>query len=153
MIEPITIVIPGKPIPKARPRFTGNRCYTPAKTSSYELLIRLLANREMAGKQKLDGPLQMTMKAHFAIPASWSKSKRAEALLGNISPAGGDTDNIVKSVADGLQKIVFNDDKQIVKIAASKAFTNGEPFVVVTVQPIEPVAAAFQQIMESAGLG
>lgn len=137
MTEPITIIIPGKPVPKARPRFTwnGKRVYTPVKTVLYERLVGLKANQAMAGKSKMSGPLHMDLRAHFEIPKSWTQEQRRKALLGEIVPGRIDVDNVVKSIADGCNKIVYEDDCQIVSISASKRYSH-KAFVVATIKPV-----------------
>lgn len=137
MQEPVTIVVPGRPQGKERPRF--NRAtgvaYTPKGTRAYERLVGFLANRAMAGRPPMNDPLQIEVRAHFAMPKSWTQQRKTQALLGDFSPPRVDTDNIVKLVQDALNKIVYRDDKQIVKVRASKVWAHSA-FVVATVQPV-----------------
>jgi Holliday junction resolvase RusA-like endonuclease len=137
MIEPITVIIPGKPTPKGRPRFNSKTggIYTPKKTQHYERTVGLLANNAMRGKEVFQGPVHLELRAHFQIPKSWPEELKVKALLGEISPRGADTDNIVKAVSDGLNKIVYRDDTQIVSIRATKVYAH-QPFVVVTVSEV-----------------
>lgn len=137
MTDPVTIVIPGKPVPKQRPRFNTRtrRTYTPVKTKLYEHLVGMKANREMAGREKLTGPLHLELLAQYTIPKSWPSAKRHAALLGEIAPSRADVDNIVKSVADACNNIVYRDDAQIVSITARKAYGMQE-FVIATIKPV-----------------
>ena len=137
MTDPVTVVIPGNPIGKARPRFTKKGvAYTPRKTRVYEHDIAVLAKAEMGSHPLMLGPVQMTFRAVFAIPESWSARKKQDALLGRIRPTGRpDTDNLMKAIADGLNGIVYHDDAQVVEVNGSKRY--GErPMMVVTVTPI-----------------
>lgn len=137
MSEPITIVVPGKPVPKGRARYSrkSKSFYTPANTVMYERLVGMKANREMAGKELLTGPLHLELFAQYTIPKSWPSAKRHAALLGEIVPSRADVDNFVKSVADGCNNIVYRDDAQIVSIAARKAYGLQE-FVVATIKSV-----------------
>lgn len=151
--DSITIVVPGKPVPKGRPRFnmkTG-RTYTPSATVNYERLVGLLANQAMAGKPVLSGPLHMELRAHFEIPRSWSKSKKDKALLGELSPSRMDIDNIIKAVADAMNAIVYRDDSQIVSLNARMVYAN-QAFVVATVKPVSTAYESTRNT-ESADVG
>lgn len=139
MMEPITIVVPGTPRGKGRPQFSAKTrtAYTPAGTRSYEELIGRMSTVAMRGKEQLSGPLHLDMKAHFQIPVNWPAARREQALLGAIKPIGKpDLDNIIKSLSDGMQHIVYNDDSAIVSVSCSKVYAAGEPFVVATIKPV-----------------
>lgn len=137
--EPVVIVIPGVPHGKGRPRFSSKSrtTYTPKATKAYEETVGRMATLEMRGKEQLFGPLHMDMRAHFALPSHWSKAKRDAALLGLVQPTGRpDIDNLIKSVADGLQGIVYEDDSAIVSVACSKVYAAGDAFVVATIKSV-----------------
>jgi len=90
----------------------------------------------MRGRKPLEGPLKLNMWAYIAVPNSWSDAKKAKALAGEIRPVGKpDFDNIIKALADAMNKIVWLDDAQVVEIYAFK-FYNGEPRVVLEVTPL-----------------
>jgi Holliday junction resolvase RusA-like endonuclease len=137
MSESITVVIPGDPQGKARPRFNGRSgAYTPAKTAAYEEMIGILAKSSMRGKAALTGPLHVDLRAVVAIPKSWSKAKKNAAIVGEIRPTSKpDIDNIIKAVADGMNQIVYADDAAIASVNASKVY-GLNPLIVVTVQPV-----------------
>lgn len=138
MIEPVTIVIPGDPQGKGRPRFHGRSgVYTPAKTADYEAMIRILARASMRGREALTGPLHVDLRAVMPIPKSWSQGLRSAAITGDIRPTSKpDIDNIIKAVSDGMNKIVYADDAAIASVSASKVYGEN-PFVVVTVKPLK----------------
>lgn len=137
MNDPVTIVVQGQPIGKARPRFTRRGdVYTPAATAVYEQQLAWAAKEEMRGAEPIQGPVRMYFRAIFAIPQSWSTAKRQQALLGIIRPTGKpDADNIQKVIADALNGIAYRDDSQITEMAGSKRYGE-QPMVVVTVAPI-----------------
>lgn len=123
----ITIVIPGAPAAKGRPRI-GLACgrpvaYTPAKTRTREGVVASLAVDAMAGRAPLTGPLRVVIAAIMPVAPSWPKKRQAAALAGEVAPTGRpDLDNILKLVADGMNGIVWGDDSQIVMISARKLY-------------------------------
>lgn len=135
-MTPLTITVLGTPVAKARPRMTrGGIAFTPAKTRSYETYARLVAQEEMKAARigMMEGPLRMTMRVDLPIPSSWSKRKQQQALTGEIRPCvKPDIDNFVKAALDALNGVVFADDKQVVRLEASKRYSL-QPKLVVTV--------------------
>lgn len=123
----VTFTVPGDPVPKKRPRLgkIGDKpvVYTPAETRAYEQVVATVAKVAMAGRDKLTGPLSAQMTFWLPIPPSWKGVKLAEAIAGNIAPTSyPDVDNLVKSLLDGCNGIVFRDDAQIVSLSAQKCY-------------------------------
>jgi Holliday junction resolvase RusA-like endonuclease len=133
----IEIVLLGKPIAKGRPRFNreSGRAYTPAKTRSYEAMLRLAAEDAMKGRPPLEGPLELEMLVVVPIPASWPKKKQAAALAGEIRPTGKpDWDNFGKTV-DAGNLVLWVDDGQVVKGTVEKTYGD-RPRMEIRVTPI-----------------
>ena len=110
---------------KGRPRLTKNGvAFTDAKTRSYENLVKLLAMQAMekAGAQMTDKPVKAIINAYFEIPKSYTKKKVQAIINGEIKPAKPDLDNILKSLLDGCNKIIFKDDVQIYTLTATKSY-------------------------------
>jgi len=110
---------------KGRPRLTRNGvAFTDAKTRNYENLVKLLAMQAMekAGAQMTDKPVKATINAYFEIPKSYTKKKVQAIINGEIKPAKPDVDNIIKSILDGCNKIIFKDDVQIYTLTATKSY-------------------------------
>lgn len=136
MTDPVTIIIQGAPHGKGRPRFNGKTVYTPAETRNYERGVSFIASAEMRGRELMDGPLHIELRAVFAIPKSWSAAKRHQALIGEVRPAvKPDTDNILKAITDPCNGVVFRDDAQIVSVRASKVY-GLEPLVIATIKSV-----------------
>lgn len=140
MAEKIAFHLPGHPRGKGRARSfrVGNfvRHYTPAETRSYEGMIRLAAEKAMAGRPPIDRPVIVMMAAVFDIPKSFSKKRRAAALEGGEFPAKKpDLDNILKALTDAMNGVVVKDDCQIVSVRSSKVY-GPAPLVSVTVTPL-----------------
>jgi Holliday junction resolvase RusA-like endonuclease len=121
----LVIRVPGDIRGKGRPKFSrmnGGRAYTDAKTVSAENWVKACAV-EQVGQPCLEGPLTLSMSITVAIPPSWSKRKQAEALAGLVRPTGKpDLDNTAKLVCDALNKLVWQDDSQIVGMSMSKQY-------------------------------
>lgn len=124
-MDALSFTIPGPMRGKGRPRFvraTG-RAYTPQETENAEAWVRQCAVQ--AGAKPVDGPLLLVLGIFVDVPASWSKTKRAQALAGGIRPTNKpDLDNIIKLVGDSLNGIAWVDDKQIVEISAQRFYAD-----------------------------
>lgn len=143
---PVTITLAGEPQGKGRARafrrgnFIGH--YTPEKTRSYEGMIRTAAMDAMGDGVPLDEPVELTMRAVFGVPASWSRRKRDAALCGQIRPAKKpDYDNIIKAWSDALNGVVYRDDALIVRVEFEKRY-GPAPLVVATVRAVATPAPA-----------
>lgn len=129
-IVKVELEVSGQPIGKGRPRFTKTgQVYTPPKTREYEQRIHAAAWSAMQ-EQKLEPTekfVHMEVKAFMDIPKSWPKVKRLEAEYGVLKPtAKPDLDNIIKSVGDGLENVVYYSDTQVTSIDAKKVYCNLE---------------------------
>lgn len=127
----ISIIVPGKPRGKGRPRFGNGHAFTPASTRRYEHEIAVEAQRAVAGclaDWDKTAPMRVDILAVFPIPASWPKRKRSEAEAGDIAPqVKPDLDNVVKIALDALNGVAFEDDKQVIRLDASKVYPEGIP--------------------------
>ena len=131
--------IPGEPQGKGRPRFARlpngkTRTYTPKETELYENLI-VMAYRQQYKSARFpdDARLDMRITAYYQIPASASKRKKHEMEVGVIRPAKKpDSDNLLKCVADALNKVAYRDDAMIVDCQVRKFYSH-QPRVEVTI--------------------
>ena len=115
----VMYIVYGEPVGKGRPRFArrGNfvSTYSPQKTKTYEDEIRMMAKAAMGSSEALDTPVTVAIYIRTGIPASFSKQKRKDALEGILKPTKKpDIDNIAKCFLDGMNDIVYLDDKQVV---------------------------------------
>ena len=118
---------------KGRPRMTRSGiAFTDEKTRNYENLVKMIAVKAMEEQgftQPIDAPICAVIHAYFEIPKSYTKKKRQQIINGEIKPAKPDIDNIIKSIFDGCNKIVFRDDAQICNLIADKSYiTNLERY-------------------------
>ena len=126
-------IVEGIPIAKARPRFARRTSkagkafvstYTPAHSANYEAQIAAYARNSMRGLEPSLKALSLEIKFYMPIPESWSKKKKAMAISGELFPTTKpDLDNIVKSIKDGMNEIVFHDDSQVVQLIATKVYS------------------------------
>lgn len=125
MGEPITIVMPGKPRGKQRPRFVRSLgiAFTPKQTRVQEAVVKDLAIRAMDGRTPFDGPVRLDLTVFVEIPRSWSRKKREAAARGELRPTGRpDGSNIQKLLEDGCNGVIFRDDSQIVDWSGRKLY-------------------------------
>lgn len=124
----LDVVIPGEPKAKARPRFSrsSGRAYTPAATEQAEQSFQSrswVALREAGWTEPHKGPISVEVVCVLAVPASWAKAKKAQALSGELSPTGRpDVDNYAKLVMDALNGIAWVDDAQVVQLSVGKRY-------------------------------
>ena len=123
----IRLTIPGEVVPQGRPRFartkTGVRTYDPARSREYKSFVQW-STFQLWPEKPLDGPLSVRIVQYRAIPASWSKKRRTEALSGIIRPTGRpDLDNVVKAILDSLNGRMWRDDSQVVSLHAEKRYS------------------------------
>ena len=111
-------VIPGKPQPKQRTRKAGGRWYTPKKTKHYQTVVALAARA--AGVMRIDGRVRLACDLYFP-----DRRRR-------------DLDNCLKSIADGLNGIAYDDDSQIDEITARRHYDKANPRSEVLVERICP---------------
>lgn len=100
----IKFVVPGKPVPKGRPRvMRGGWTFTPKKTLIHEKLICLcgISARKASKLSILGGDIHLHVIFYGANPLA-------------------DIDNLLKTVLDALNGILFNDDRQIVEVHMQK---------------------------------
>lgn len=126
----IKFKILGKPRGKQRPRmcvrFGKQVTYTPKQTSEYEKLVKAsyMAVSKMFFKK--DIPLEIDITAFFS-------GKYSDSGWATKKP---DSDNIIKIVLDGLNKVAYYDDAQICKIHFEKRYSE-IPRVEVKIKKLE----------------
>jgi Holliday junction resolvase RusA-like endonuclease len=125
----VTFKVDATPVPKGRARYVrrGNHIstYTPEKTRTYETLIRDAAIEAMGASEPLETPVTLYLYIRIPIPKSYSK-KRVESCLNGLEKPirKPDGSNILKSVEDGMNSVVYKDDSQIVNIHVTKVYSS-----------------------------
>jgi Holliday junction resolvase RusA-like endonuclease len=95
----VAFTVPGRPVPKQRPRLGRNgNIYTPKNCREYEKTVGWVARRLF--KSPLDGPVELHVRLY-------------------LNSKGGDLDNYIKAICDGLNGVAWLDDSQVERIMAS----------------------------------
>lgn len=102
------------PMIKGRPRFGKGFAYTPTRTRNYEKALKahLKSMMDQQGQAPFDGPISVEVYFKMKQPKKPS----------NPYPSG-DIDNYVKAFLDAANEVLFLDDKQIVELVSTKAYT------------------------------
>lgn len=112
------------PVSKLRSRSTrSGRHYTPKKTADFEAMIKAQAKVLMGFKKPTAAPVYMSVVFYFPVAKSWSKAKKEAAIDGFVTQKP-DLTNLIKSIEDALNGVVYVDDCQIVRIDAEKRFVD-----------------------------
>lgn len=124
-------IVYGPPQGKGRPRAnvipTTSKyyvnMYTDSKTTSYEQSVAYSFYEQIGNVQPTDQNLKLSITAVFPIPKSQSQKIKEQMLAGQIYPnKKPDIDNIVKIILDGLNKVLYQDDKQVIELSAKKQY-------------------------------
>ncbi|CAI6221600.1 MULTISPECIES: RusA family crossover junction endodeoxyribonuclease [Bacillus subtilis group] len=135
----ISFTIYGEPVAQGRPRATTlngmTRLYDPKKSRDFKQYVKLAASDYRPAKL-LEGPLELSVKVYKSTLKSFSKKKTAEAEQGLLRPSKKpDVDNYIKGIKDGLNKVIWHDDSQIVDLHVSK-FYSQKPRIEIQVKPL-----------------
>jgi Holliday junction resolvase RusA-like endonuclease len=138
----IQFSVPGEPRGKCRPRavIRGAHAgvYTDSKTVAYESLIALAAKAAMQGREPYAGPVRLHLEIWMSVPASASRKRQAEMLADTVTPTKKpDACNVLAAAQDGMNGIVYADDKQVVSLVVHKRYTR-EPRLEIQVSEIYP---------------
>jgi Holliday junction resolvase RusA-like endonuclease len=125
----VTFKVDGNPVGKQRARYVkrGNfvQAYTPEKTRTYESLIKEKAIEAMGSSEPLETPVTLYLYIRVCAPKSYSKKRIEACLSGSEQPIKKpDASNILKSVEDGMNSVVYKDDSQIVNIHVTKVYSS-----------------------------
>ena len=124
----IKFTVDGRPVPAVR--MTQKSKYTSkaaARYLSYKSLVKHTARNTMIQTQakRMEKPLAVSVDVYYSIPKSFTKRDRDEIINSGytVKPiTRGDIDNIVKSITDACNGVVYDDDIQIVQLSASKNY-------------------------------
>lgn len=130
-------IVSGQPIGKQRPRFALKagrvQAYTPPKSTHYEKMVARAY--KLAGGQMFpdDVAVRVSIRIGLRIPSSASVKRKQAMRGGLIRPlTKPDTDNVIKSVLDGLNGVAYADDKQVTTVRATKVYDD-DPHITVRI--------------------
>lgn len=131
MSSRIRFVVYVDPQPKLRPRFNmmSRRVYTPEKVHSFQNEVRqqvVLAYGDSVEYPifSVDVPLSVDLDFISKLPKVHPGSKISHSLGLHWRGNGDDIDNLAKSVMDGLNGVLWEDDRQIVEMRMRKLFAS-----------------------------
>ena len=125
----LTFKVDGDPVGKQRARYAkrGNyvQTYTPDKTRNYEALIKEAAIQAMGSNEILETPVNLYLYIRAPIPKSLPKKRLEACLNGSEKPIKKpDASNVLKSVEDAMNGVIYKDDSQIVNIHVTKVYSS-----------------------------
>jgi len=121
------------PLPKARPRFSREDRVYDIQHREKLAQKRDLLRFGMLGDE--NSSYSVSLYFYCKIPASWSKKKKRQAVLGQIQHTSCDVDNLIKFLFDNMNGIIIPDDRQIKEIHAAKYYSL-EPRTVIDISCI-----------------
>lgn len=148
MDEVVRFEIPGPPRPTQRAKSravvskkTGRafaQVYTPSETRNEMAVVRQMGADRMGNQPPWDeAAIDFRAMFYFAVPLSFSKRRREDALAGRLLPTKKpDVDNLVKLVTDALKGIVWRDDAQITEMHIWKRYSD-RPRTVVEIRAVQ----------------
>lgn len=136
----IQFTIPGATQAQERPKFSrvgeGVKAVDPPKSRAYKELVKLVAWQNKP-QEPLQGALKLEVDVYLMPPKKYhTKPKQALIASGELRPTTKpDTDNLVKGIKDGMSKIIWVDDAQIVELVVRK-FYDMQPRAEVKVEAV-----------------
>lgn len=120
-------IIEGKTVAKQRPRRGKHGVfYTPQKTKDYEKKVQWSYLSCRHRTFFYDEPLKATIKIYVKKPRYTKKE---------YPTTKPDTDNQIKSILDGLNKLAYTDDCQVIDFDVSKRYADRD-FVKVKLEEV-----------------
>lgn len=107
---------------------------TAPETRAYKQLVGLQGRLAMKGRALLTSFLGLEISILCRTPPSWSKKKAALALEGKLFPTHCDIDNQIKAIQDALTKVVYEDDRLINRLTATRAYATEDKAVISVVE-------------------
>jgi Holliday junction resolvase RusA-like endonuclease len=124
-------------------KFLGAGTYAAKESEIYENLVAQCAQQAMQGQPLLCGAVKLSCVFTF-LPAESRKCKHDSGCpkkltckklhTGDVHTQKPDLDNLLKSICDGLNRVVWGDDSVVSSISARKEW--GHPSAEVTVEPL-----------------
>jgi len=121
---------------KGRPRSGQSGVhYTPKDTRNKEAYMMMTAAKEMGDKPIVSGPIILSIGILISLKKNLTKAEKIRYEKGMMYPTQKpDIDNILKSIMDALNGIVWLDDKQVVRVIIFKDYTELRPLIQVKIE-------------------
>ncbi len=125
----LTFEVLGPPVPKARPRFnkTTRQVYTPKETKDYERHVGSCSWVVTARNPWIEWPIKEPQQVIVDMEIHHEKSYGSAP----------DADNVVKAICDGIEGVIYVNDRQAVPRVTRVLYNSHFPKVIVTIEAIE----------------
>jgi len=132
----VAFSIEAKAVPWQRAGINQGRVFTKPETRAWQQVVARHARRAMGRTMPMDGPVSLSVQFYQPVPPSWPKAKRAKAIACEHWPTSRpDLSNLVKSIEDACNGILYLDDSQIVSLQVLKLYAES-PAVLVRCWPV-----------------
>ncbi|MEZ0482635.1 RusA family crossover junction endodeoxyribonuclease [Planococcus sp. SSTMD024] len=125
----IAFEIVGQPVAQGRPRagksFTGKTVlYDPAKSRDFKQYVKLIASQHKP-QELIQGPIHLELTFYQPTPKKYQTRPKQELIAAGLllPTTKPDVDNLAKGVKDGLSKIIWQDDSQVVSMTVKKLYS------------------------------
>ena len=114
-------IIPGTPIPAARPRVTRHGTYIPKRQQEYMEIVRSSLAVAMRSQRCEIARTGTAVEMEVSASIRWPKGAR-KSDAGTIVPLAGrpDGDNFLKMAMDGGNGVIYEDDGQVWRMTVEK---------------------------------
>lgn len=125
----VTFTIRYRPKPKQSARFfrsgDGIRSYQPKPVREHAAIIREDVSAAWADRPAMRGPVAVEITCHYPWPKATPKWKRRLAWYYGRKVTQPDLENLEKMLLDGMEGIVFWNDRQVWHKVTTKRFGDG----------------------------
>lgn len=142
MLNKIEFIIEGRAVPNKTLVGKNGHPYKPKDVKAFKeliqwhaLLARACINFSLPFTRR-ENAVQMTTQIFSAIPKSWSKSRRSEAL-GSWKITVPDTDNIHKVAKDAMMPSLLVDDCVVARDVIEKSWAERD-YIKITLEELPP---------------
>lgn len=134
----IQFTVYGSPVAQGRPKasiIAGRAImYDPKPSRDFKRDVKAVAQAYVPEKL-LTGALVLELKIYRPIPKSFSKKKRELALTGELRPTTKpDLKNYIAGVEDALEKVLYENDSQIIAYGDTGKWYGDPPRIEVTLK-------------------
>lgn len=116
--------LPCKAVAKGRPRMTrSGLCYTPKATKEFEKYVDLFCCQAMQerGIETIPKGIGVSVKINFVFVPTKTELKNGDFLFRPFLKKP-DVDNLAKSILDGMNGELYEDDSQVYSLSTSKIY-------------------------------
>ena len=123
MTRVLAFTVDGNPVGKARARVVDGHAFTPKKSKDYENRVQV-AIMASGGRLYFDEGVSVSIYIYHPRPNSHFNKRGLKATAPTLPLCKPDLDNVVKSILDAMNGLVYNDDKQIITLHVQKYYSD-----------------------------